>query len=154
MDQRRRARRAYTLLELLIVLAILGLLASIVVTNMLPALQKAKLTRAITDLRTLEKRIATFEIDHDALPDSLSEVDADDLRDPWGRPYRYLRIRGGSAPRGKWRKDRFLVPINSDYDLYSVGLDGETRTSLVPPISHDDVIRAGSGAYVGLARDY
>ncbi len=52
------------------------------------------------------------------------------------------------------RKDRFLVPINSDYDLYSKGKDGESKAPLSPKVSHDDIIRANDGAFVGLASEF
>jgi general secretion pathway protein G len=55
---------------------------------------------------------------------------------------------------GEARKDYFLVPLNSEYDLYSVGKDGESRPPLSVPVSADDVIRANDGAYVGLAANY
>ena len=50
--------------------------------------------------------------------------------------------------------DKFLVPLNSDYDLYSIGADGESKKTLSAPASYDDVIRALDGAYVGLASEF
>jgi general secretion pathway protein G len=55
---------------------------------------------------------------------------------------------------GKVRKDRFLVPINSTYDLYSMGADGRSVGPLTAAMSRDDIIRANDGAYVGLAEGY
>ena len=52
------------------------------------------------------------------------------------------------------RKDRFLHPINSDYDLYSMGKDGESVGPLTAKKSHDDVIRANDGSFVGLAVEF
>ena len=52
------------------------------------------------------------------------------------------------------RMDRFLHPINSDYDLYSMGKDGETVLPLTARKSHDDVIRANDGSFVGLAVEF
>jgi general secretion pathway protein G len=49
------------------------------------------------------------------------------------------------------RKDRFLVPINSDFDLYSMGKDGESVPPLTAQKSRDDIIRANDGAYIGPA---
>lgn len=60
----------------------------------------------------------------------------------------------GNADRGKPRKDRFLHPINSDYDLYSMGKDGESVEPLTAKKSHDDVIRANDGQFVGLATEF
>jgi len=55
---------------------------------------------------------------------------------------------------GRARKDRFLVPINSDFDLYSMGRDGESVPPLAAPKSRDDVVRAANGAFVGLASKF
>jgi general secretion pathway protein G len=61
---------------------------------------------------------------------------------------------GGPPAIALARKDRFLVPINSDFDLYSMGADGESMPPLQNPKSRDDVIRAGNGAYIGIAELY
>jgi general secretion pathway protein G len=58
------------------------------------------------------------------------------------------------ANRGQMRKDRNLVPINTDFDLYSMGKDGETVMPLTTPKSQDDIVRASNGAFVGLGSDY
>ncbi len=60
----------------------------------------------------------------------------------------------GNASKGKPRKDRFLHPINSDYDLYSMGKDGESVEPLTAKKSHDDVIRANDGSFVGLSVEF
>ena len=52
------------------------------------------------------------------------------------------------------RKDRFLVPINSDFDVYSMGQNLDTVAPLNPPKSQDDVIRASDGGFYGLARNF
>jgi general secretion pathway protein G len=52
------------------------------------------------------------------------------------------------------RRDRFLVPINSDYDLYSMGADGRTATPLTASMSRDDIVRAGDGSFIGPASGY
>ena len=52
------------------------------------------------------------------------------------------------------RKDRFLNPLNSEFDLYSVGPDGKTETPLTAKASYDDIIRAVDGKYMGLASDF
>lgn len=60
----------------------------------------------------------------------------------------------GGSIMGEVRKDRFQVPINSDFDLYSAGPDGESRGPLSAPVSRDDVLRANDGAYYGVAEDF
>jgi general secretion pathway protein G len=73
--------------------------------------------------------------------------------DPWGHPYQYLSF-SGLKGKGEMRKDKNLVPINSDYDLYSMGPDGESQTPLTAKASRDDIIRANNGGYVGIAENY
>jgi general secretion pathway protein G len=46
------------------------------------------------------------------------------------------------------------VPINSDFDLYSLGKDGKSAGPLTALASRDDVILANDGRFVGLASDY
>ena len=72
--------------------------------------------------------------------------------DPWGNPFQYTNL--GTAPPGAARKDKFLVPINSDFDLYSMGPDGESVAALTAKPSRDDIIRANDGGFVGLASEY
>ena len=52
------------------------------------------------------------------------------------------------------RKDKKLVPLNSDYDLYSMGPDGESKPPLTAKASKDDIVRANDGEFVGLAERY
>ena len=74
----------------------------------------------------------------------------------WFEPDSAYAAQGGdgNASKGKPRKDRFLHPINSDYDLYSMGKDGESVEPLTAKKSHDDVIRANDGGFVGLAVEF
>lgn len=76
-----------------------------------------------------------------------------DLRDPWDNAYAYTNIAEVKG-NGKLRKDRNLVPINSDYDLYSKGPDGESVGPLTAKKSRDDIIRANDGGFVGVAEDF
>jgi len=52
------------------------------------------------------------------------------------------------------RKDNSMIPVNSDYDLYSPGTDGRSEASFTAAPSRDDVVRAKDGAYIGLASQY
>ena len=72
--------------------------------------------------------------------------------DPWGNPYQYLSMDGAKV--GQKRKDKSLHPLNSDYDLYSMGPDGQSQTALTAKASRDDIIRANNGGFIGVAEDY
>ena len=89
-------------------------------------------------------------------PSSLADIGMQDKKDPWGNQYHFLNIATlpdkGNDP--KTRKDKNLFPLNSDYDLYSMGEDGKTKISLTDNESQDDVIRANNGSFIGLGSDY
>ena len=47
-----------------------------------------------------------------------------------------------------------MYPLNTDYDLFSLGPDGRTSVSLGEGVGLDDVIRANNGGFYGSASDY
>ncbi|MGA8010171.1 MAG: prepilin-type cleavage/methylation domain-containing protein, partial [Thiomonas sp.] len=53
--------------------------------------------------------------------------------------------------KGHARKDHALNPINTDFDLYCMGQDGQIKLQITNKLSLDDIIRANNGAYIGLA---
>jgi type II secretory pathway pseudopilin PulG len=67
---------------------------------------------------------------------------------------RALAVDVNAAPPAGARKDRFLVPINSAFDLYSVGKDGASAAPLTVKASQDDIVVANDGGFIGLARRY
>lgn len=144
-------RAGFTLVELAIVMVIIGLLAALGTTSYLSIVDKARVVRAIGDIRAIAAAVDDYWISHQVYPASLAVVHENDRLDPWGRPYRYLPI---SEAKGKYRKDKNLHPINSDYDLYSAGADGKTVLPLTAKVSQDDVIRANDGGFLGLAKGY
>ena len=73
--------------------------------------------------------------------------------DPWNHPYEYLNLRTGEG-NGISRKDKKLAPLNSDFDLYTVGPDGITNTSLLHAASRDDIVRARDGGFIGTAEEF
>lgn len=152
-SHRARRRCGFSLLEVGIALAIAAVLAALSGTSYSAYLERTRMRQTILQIRMIEDVVAAYEIEVEALPATLTEVDADNMRDPWGNPYRYLRIVGLSG-KGSVRKDKFLNPLNSDFDLYSTGPDGETKLPLTAPQSHDDILRANNGAFVGIAVDY
>ena len=46
------------------------------------------------------------------------------------------------------------MPINTDFDLYSMGPDGKSVAPLTAAFSQDDVVRANDGSFIGVAKDY
>ena len=148
----RRSKRGLTLIELLIVLAVIGILASIALLLYYNFTYQAQIARAMADIAVLSSEISTFEMMNERLPNDLTEVGRAAFVDPWGNPYQYLNFALG--PVGQQRKDYALVPINTDYDLYSKGRNGASQPPLTASASHDDIVRANDGQYIGLASGY
>jgi general secretion pathway protein G len=141
--------------ELALALAIAGVLAAISVPAYNAYLERTRIKTAILDIRRIETLVEAYELQWEAYPPSLSDVDAANVRDPWGNPYAYLRIQGGGLKgKSQLRKDKFLNPLNSDFDLYSKGPDGDSKGPLNAKASHDDVVRANNGGFVGRAEDF
>lgn len=143
----------FTLVELVIVVSILGVLAAIATPNYLRFVEKARTVQAVVDIDAIEKYVAEHQMTTGALPTDLGQIGWARKLDPWGNPYAYLPL-GDPKNRGRARKDRWLVPINTDYDLYSLGADGMSAPALTAETSRDDVIRGSDGGFVGLAVHY
>jgi len=140
-----RDNRGFTMVELIVVMAILGVLTGMAIPAFSKLKDKAREVRAMEEIRGMEKNISAYVIDNGgALPDSIP-----DLIDPWGHKYVYYKISGVPTPQP--RVDFTTAPLNTDYDLYSMGPDGDSRLSTEEPLSHDDVVRSGDGGYVGMA---
>ena len=117
--------------------------------------ERTRIKATILDIRRIETLVEAYELQWEAYPSTLANVDASNMRDAWGNPYKYLRIQGGGLRGlGQLRKDKFLNPLNSDFDLYSRGSDGESQMSLSAPVSHDDILRANNGGFIGTAADF
>jgi len=146
-------QRAFSLVETLVVCGLIATLASLSAGIYVNALKRARITRAIGDLRALDTDIRAFHTRFNRYPTTLAEARMPVPMDPWGSPYVYTDLTERSS-RGRARKDGRLNPINADFDLYSVGEDRRTSTPLTAANSKDDVIRAREGAFLGLASEF
>jgi general secretion pathway protein G len=148
-----RHNKGFTLIELMVAVAIMSTLSAIAIPAYSRYKEKAKIARAIAEIRILNQEITAFVTDGGPLPKTLNDIGRVGLFDPWGNPYQYLNYataKGG----GKIRKDRSLHPLNSDYDLYSMGKDGKSSPAITSNTSQDDIIRANDGQFIGLASNY
>ena len=125
--ERRSSEEGFTLVELMVVIVIIGLLATVVLINVLPSQDKAMVTKARADIATLDQAMEMYRLDNFTYPsggDGLSALvsppataQAGNYRpggyiknlpkDPWGRPYQ-LAVPGKKGP----------------FDIYSLGADG------------------------------
>lgn len=153
-------KKAFTLIEVLLIVAIVGTLLALLVPSYTNLLEKSRTNRAIADIVRISRELDDFLMDNGNLPETLNDLIQQskplNLIDPWGNLYAYLVILGKKKNeiQGKWRKDRFMVPINSDYDLYSMGKDEISIAPLTAQASWDDIIRASDGGFIGLAHKF
>jgi general secretion pathway protein G len=153
MPHWRGDRSGFSLVEVLIATALIATLSAMVVPALIDASDRGKITEASTTIAAISLDLQRYRDLSGNYPDTLAEAGLDGQLDPWGHEYRYLRIEGVPGVKGM-RKDRFLVPLNSDYDVYSIGPDGRTRAPLSSPTAFDDVLRANNGLFVGLGSEF
>jgi general secretion pathway protein G len=148
-----RNSRGFSLLELMVAVAGVAILSAIAVPSYQVYVQRARVAAATADIMTIATVIGRYTTLNNQPPPDLATIGFDTLLDPWGRPYVYQSFTGLNG-KGKMRKDKNLNPINTQYDLYSVGADGQSKLPLTVPVSQDDVILARDGNYIGLASNF
>ncbi|MEY4686393.1 MAG: PilD-dependent protein PddA [Verrucomicrobiota bacterium] len=132
----RRSRRGFTLVELLLVLVILGILASLVLPKFTGRTEQARITAAQTQISTFGTALDAFEVDTGSYPrgqDGLNQLVAAPADVPnWRGPY--LKSEIPLDPWGRAYIYEFPGRINpAGYDLRSTGPDGQ-------PNSADDIV--------------
>jgi general secretion pathway protein G len=124
---RHAAQRGFTLIELMVVLVIIGVLASLVVPSVLDRVDEAKVTAARTDVNSLMEAMKRYRLDNQRYPTSEQGLQAlvakpttgpippnwkptlDKLpNDPWGRPYQFAN-----------------PGVKGPIDVFSYGADGQ-----------------------------
>jgi|TARA_B110000263_G_C15274752_1_gene495305 general secretion pathway protein G len=121
-----RYERGFTLIEIMVVVVIIGLLAAIVAPNLIGNIDRAVVTRARSDIRSIETALNLYRLDNFRYPDTQQGLQAlisnpsdpatsnrkaylnNIPSDPWSQPYRYQ----SPGQRG-------------EFDLFSYGADGQ-----------------------------
>jgi len=145
--------RGFTIVELVIVLAIAALVLVMTMPMVNSYVERGKISQAVSDLAEMSKTIHDYEKTRGTLPSSLADAGYDGRLDPWGYAYQFFNLRTAHG-NGQARQDKILRPLNSDFDLYSIGPDGLTLPSLAKPESRDDIVRARDGAFIGPASEF
>jgi general secretion pathway protein G len=152
MAEKSRAS-GWTLVELMLAIALVGVLAAIAMPMYSNYRERIKRETAVQDIRILQMLIADYASNDDIFPATLADVGNGGKLDPWGNPYYYLNLNSPNAS-SRSRKDHSLNPINSNFDLFSAGKNGVFKMQLTQKDSLDDIVRARDGAFVGLASDF
>lgn len=144
----------FTLIEIMVSIAIIGLLITLAVPFFMRYRERARVAVAISDIKTMEAALYNYYTTVGEFPDNLAQINLRNIKDPWGFSYQYLRIDGApKSVKASTRKDHFMVPVNSDFDLYSKGRDGVSVAAFTAKSSQDDVVRAFNGGYCGKVAD-
>ncbi len=142
----------FTLVETSITLIILGTLLVVALPTYTELREGTHNSDALGDLQQISVEIGKFSLmNNGALPANLAEIGWVQT-DPWGKEYRYTNFSTLIDDTLK-RKNSNNSPVNSDYDLFSLGANGLSVLLLSAASSLDDIVRADNGAYIGKAED-
>lgn len=119
--------QGFTLIEVIVVLVILGILASIVVPNVISRTGQAQIIKAKQDIRALESALQLYRIDNFKYPttdeglQALVSLPSSGSNENWQKGG-YIK----KLPKDPWKNDyQYLSPgQHGDFDLYSLGADG------------------------------
>ncbi|GAB3532353.1 type II secretion system protein GspG [Photobacterium proteolyticum] len=124
-----RKQRGFTLLEVMVVIVILGVLASLVVPNLLGNKEKADQQKVVTDISALEQALDMYKLDNSVYPNTDQGLDAlvtKPSSSPEPRNYRdggYIK----RLPKDPWGNEyNYVMPgENGAVDIFSLGADGQ-----------------------------
>jgi len=126
---RRRGERGFTLTELMVVIFIIGLLATVVMINVLPSQDRAMVTKAKADIAQLEGALEQYRLDNMVYPSTSDGLNALVTAPPsLAQPERYRR--GGyirKLPADPWGRPYMYQAPGSNgaaFDIWSMGADG------------------------------
>lgn len=144
--------RGFTFIELLISMAIIAGLASAGLYAYTSLIKRAQIAKATSDIQTIQDAVEVYKEEHEVWPETLEAIGRGTFLDPWGNVYRYQNLE--VAAQEEWRRDQNSIPLNSTFDLWSMGSNKKSKPSLTELESHDDIVRGKDGSFIGFGKDY
>jgi type II secretion system protein G len=144
----------FTLVELIVVCAIIGVLAAMAIPQYAKFMNMAKIAGCKSEIRTVEKSVIAYNLDNAIYPPSgpLPLTVTTTRKDPWGNDYHYYNIQtdGNGGAYVDWGS----ATLNHDFDLYSMGVNGAGTHDLNDPNCMDDIFRSADGSVVEEGKDF
>jgi len=145
----------FTMIELLMVMAIIGVLATMSYSTLGEIRNNTRIGSCVSEIRTIEKDIFAYATEKGTFPPDLAAIGKAGYLDPWGNSYIY-KLAPADGSIGPFNRSFGGELINVDFDLYSKGIKGDLDPDglLSTPEGADDIIRGKDGSYAGLAERY
>jgi general secretion pathway protein G len=132
MLHQKHAEKGFTLIEIMVVIIIMGILASYVAVRLTGQTEEARHTQAIVQMETLETALELYKLDNGSYPSteqglqSLVEPPTTGVLPRKWREGGYLRK--GKVPKDPWGFEYVYISpgLHGEYDLISYGADGES----------------------------
>lgn len=125
-----RTERGFTLIEIMVVVVIIGLLAAVIVPQVVNKVDEARVTRAKADIASIESALTIFRLDNSKYPTTeqglaaLTTQPTDPSIRNW-RPGGYLTKKVGKDPWGNEYQYVYPGTHGGEYDLFSLGADNQ-----------------------------
>ena len=123
MKEEKQKRSCFTLMEMVVVIAIIALLATIVTPMYFKHVKKARINTAKTQIALLEQSVMDYQLDTGQVPGSLQDLITNtSSANKWDGPYLKSKV-----PKDPWDAEYiFVVPgTHGDFDIISYGADGQ-----------------------------
>src|SRR5512134_3177883 len=116
-----RKARSFTLIELLIVVAIIGIIAAIAIPNLLNAIDRGKQKRTMADMRSLGTAVESYAVDNNVYPAVATAAALKTIVEAGAYIKNMPTVDG-------WSNTFVVDSITTEYTLYSTGKDGSGTT--------------------------